>query len=227
MLEIEKPKSVRDDRLGFQRTLVELILNVQATESEQPPSTMEIIISLCQAHFGSVSAESNSASAKRNSHEDDLVVNSLAAVKYKIERMFVDQGSSMNVLYLNTFLEMGLLEIMLEKCPGTLVGLSSEQIEIRATFRAGSNAKIVLECNGVQNSENAHNIESKIQTQGLDSMIPSSTTIAMDDDDDSPLLARMLRFKSARVRWCSNLSPLVTFNFSVPSLHFLNREKRH
>ncbi|RDX79705.1 hypothetical protein CR513_39846, partial [Mucuna pruriens] len=83
------------------------------------------------------------------------------------------------------------------------------------------------ECNGVQKPENTYNIESKIQTQDLDLMIPSSTTIAMDDDDDSPLLARTLRFKSTRVRWCSNRSPLVTFGFSVPSLHFLNREKRH
>ncbi|RDY09186.1 hypothetical protein CR513_06482, partial [Mucuna pruriens] len=83
------------------------------------------------------------------------------------------------------------------------------------------------ECNGVQISENTYNIESKIQTQGLDSMIPSSTTIAMDDGDDSPLLARMLRFRSTRVRGRSNWSSLITFGFSVPSLYFLNREKRH
>ncbi|RDX89842.1 hypothetical protein CR513_28376, partial [Mucuna pruriens] len=62
---------------------------------------------------------------------------------------------------------------------------------------------------------------------GLDSMIPSSTTIAMDDGDDSPLLARTLRFRSTRVRWCSNRSPLITFGFSTPSLHFLNQKKRH
>ncbi|RDY13605.1 hypothetical protein CR513_01444, partial [Mucuna pruriens] len=43
---------------------------------------------------------------------------------------------------------------------------------------------------------------------GLDSVIPSSTTIAMDDGDDPPLLARTLRIKSTRVRWCSNRSPL-------------------
>ncbi|RDX84112.1 hypothetical protein CR513_34887, partial [Mucuna pruriens] len=83
------------------------------------------------------------------------------------------------------------------------------------------------ECNVVQNSENTYNIERKIQTQDLDSMIPPSTTIAMDDGDDSPLLARTLRFRSIRVRWCSNRSPLITFDFSAPSLHFLNREKRH
>ncbi|RDX86704.1 hypothetical protein CR513_31937, partial [Mucuna pruriens] len=31
MLEIEKPKCVRGDRLGFRHTLVELILSIQAT----------------------------------------------------------------------------------------------------------------------------------------------------------------------------------------------------
>ncbi|RDY01140.1 hypothetical protein CR513_15570, partial [Mucuna pruriens] len=72
-----------------------------------------------------------------------------------------------------------------------------------ANPRCNRNTVIELrfwECNEVQNSENTYNIESKIQTQGLDSMIPSSTTIAMDDDDDSPLLARMLRFRSTRSR---------------------------
>ncbi|RDX86082.1 Retrovirus-related Pol polyprotein, partial [Mucuna pruriens] len=37
--EIEKPKSVRGDRLGFQRTPVELILSAQATGGEPPPLT--------------------------------------------------------------------------------------------------------------------------------------------------------------------------------------------
>ncbi|RDY11482.1 hypothetical protein CR513_03852, partial [Mucuna pruriens] len=72
-LETEKSKSVKGDRLGFQRTLVELILNVQATESEPSPSTMAIVpkpsrISLCRDHFGSVSAESNSASAEMSQY---------------------------------------------------------------------------------------------------------------------------------------------------------------
>ncbi|RDX65191.1 hypothetical protein CR513_56173, partial [Mucuna pruriens] len=78
-----------------------------------------------------------------------------------------------------------------------------------------------------QNSENTYIIENEIQTQGLDLVISSSMTIAMADGDDPPLLARTSRIRSAGVRWCSNRSPLVTFDFSVPSLHFLNREKCH
>ncbi|RDX79039.1 hypothetical protein CR513_40589, partial [Mucuna pruriens] len=39
-----KLKSVRGDRLGFQRTLVDLILNAQATGGEPPPSTMAIVM---------------------------------------------------------------------------------------------------------------------------------------------------------------------------------------
>ncbi|RDX91688.1 hypothetical protein CR513_26291, partial [Mucuna pruriens] len=44
MLETQKPKSARGDCLGFQGTLVELILSVQATGGEPPPSTMAIIV---------------------------------------------------------------------------------------------------------------------------------------------------------------------------------------
>ncbi|RDX65557.1 hypothetical protein CR513_55774, partial [Mucuna pruriens] len=43
-LETEKPKFARGDRLGFQRTLVELILSVQAIGGEPPPSTMTIVM---------------------------------------------------------------------------------------------------------------------------------------------------------------------------------------
>ncbi|RDX88531.1 hypothetical protein CR513_29866, partial [Mucuna pruriens] len=41
----------------------------------------------------------------------------------------------------------------------------------------------------------------EIQTQGLDSVVPSSTTIAMVDDDGSPSLARTLRIRSTGVCW--------------------------
>ncbi|RDY07550.1 hypothetical protein CR513_08326, partial [Mucuna pruriens] len=43
-LETEKLKSSRGDRLGFQHTLVEMILSVQATGGEPPPSTMAIVV---------------------------------------------------------------------------------------------------------------------------------------------------------------------------------------
>ncbi|RDY08413.1 hypothetical protein CR513_07358, partial [Mucuna pruriens] len=42
LLETGKPKSVRGDCLGFQHTLMDLILSAQATRGELPPSTMAI-----------------------------------------------------------------------------------------------------------------------------------------------------------------------------------------
>ncbi|RDX66588.1 hypothetical protein CR513_54629, partial [Mucuna pruriens] len=42
--ETGKPKSFRGDQLGFQRTLVDLILSAQATGGELPPSTMAIVV---------------------------------------------------------------------------------------------------------------------------------------------------------------------------------------
>ncbi|RDX75813.1 hypothetical protein CR513_44270, partial [Mucuna pruriens] len=63
-LETEKPKFARGDRLGFQRTLVELILSVQATGGEPPPSTMAIvsetvIVRLCSVCLHSAETKSD------------------------------------------------------------------------------------------------------------------------------------------------------------------------
>ncbi|RDX70124.1 hypothetical protein CR513_50666, partial [Mucuna pruriens] len=45
--ETGKPKSIREDRLGFQCTLVDLILNAQAIGGEPPPSTIAIVFTFC------------------------------------------------------------------------------------------------------------------------------------------------------------------------------------
>ncbi|RDY05202.1 hypothetical protein CR513_10985, partial [Mucuna pruriens] len=70
--ETGKPKFVRGGCLGFQHTLVDLILNAQATGGEPPPSTMAIPkpsrIGLCRDHIGSVSAGSDSASAETSQY---------------------------------------------------------------------------------------------------------------------------------------------------------------
>ncbi|RDY04655.1 hypothetical protein CR513_11619, partial [Mucuna pruriens] len=60
-------------------------------------------------------------------HYDDLMVISIMVNKYKIQRVFIDQGSSTN----STFRKMELLESRLEEWPDTLTGFSSEQVEIR------------------------------------------------------------------------------------------------
>ncbi|RDX86075.1 hypothetical protein CR513_32633, partial [Mucuna pruriens] len=46
----------------------------------------------------------------------------------------------------------------------------------------------------------------------------------MDNGDGSPLLAKVLRIKSTRVRWHAKQSPLTTFALSVHHLRFLDRE---
>ncbi|RDY13524.1 hypothetical protein CR513_01545, partial [Mucuna pruriens] len=55
----EKPKVARWDRLGYQCTLVDLILNVLASGGE--PSLWTMFINLCRDRIGPVPAESNSA----------------------------------------------------------------------------------------------------------------------------------------------------------------------
>ncbi|RDX84242.1 Retrovirus-related Pol polyprotein, partial [Mucuna pruriens] len=59
---------------GFQHTLVNLILSAQSIGGEPSPSTMAIIlrpsrIDLCRDHLGSVSAESDSATAETTKNE--------------------------------------------------------------------------------------------------------------------------------------------------------------
>ncbi|RDX87559.1 hypothetical protein CR513_30957, partial [Mucuna pruriens] len=74
--ETGKLKFARGDRLGFQHTLVDLILSAQATRGEPPPSTMAIsrpsLINLYRDHVGTVSIESDSASGRDESSIDPL-----------------------------------------------------------------------------------------------------------------------------------------------------------
>ncbi|RDX88746.1 hypothetical protein CR513_29616, partial [Mucuna pruriens] len=70
------------------------------------------------------------------------------------------------------------------------------------------------------------------QTQGLDSLIPSSTMIAMVNDDGSPLLAKTVRIRSTRVRWSDVATELelrwihlwVTPHWAAESLSWLGRD---
>ncbi|RDX97025.1 hypothetical protein CR513_20256, partial [Mucuna pruriens] len=66
-------------------------------------------------------------------------------------------------------------------------------------------------------------IKNEIQTQDMNSMNSSSTTITMVGDDGSPVLAKTLRIRSTRVRWQAKRSHLATFVLSVLDLQFLDR----
>ncbi|RDX66975.1 hypothetical protein CR513_54198, partial [Mucuna pruriens] len=61
------------------------------------------------------------------------MVLSAVTVEYKVERVLVNQVSSANVLYWTTFQKLGLIKSELEEYPSTLIGFSSEQIEIYGT----------------------------------------------------------------------------------------------
>ncbi|RDY13317.1 hypothetical protein CR513_01785, partial [Mucuna pruriens] len=62
-------------------------------------------------------------------------------------------------------------------------------------------------------------------TQSVNSVELSSMTIAMDDSDGSPLLAKALRIKSTRVQWQAKRFSLRTFDLLVHDLRFFDREK--
>ncbi|RDX64249.1 Retrovirus-related Pol polyprotein from transposon 17.6, partial [Mucuna pruriens] len=95
----------------------------------------------------------------------------------------------------------------------TQLGAKLLSVETVATQQADDNAGFV---NKRLESETTYIIKNKVQTQGLNSMNPSSTAIAMT-----------LRIRSTRVRWKAKWSPLATFGLSVLDLRFINREKHH
>ncbi|RDX69374.1 hypothetical protein CR513_51518, partial [Mucuna pruriens] len=59
-------------------------------------------------------------------HQDDPMVISLITVDYKIERVLIDHGSSVNVLYWSMFQKLRLPTSNLEECSGTLFGIVEE-----------------------------------------------------------------------------------------------------
>ncbi|RDX80480.1 hypothetical protein CR513_38961, partial [Mucuna pruriens] len=61
-------------------------------------------------------------------HQDDLMVISIVADDYKVERVLVDQGSSTNVLFWTTFQKLGKTEEELEARSGTLISFAGEQV---------------------------------------------------------------------------------------------------
>ncbi|RDX86489.1 hypothetical protein CR513_32165, partial [Mucuna pruriens] len=59
-------------------------------------------------------------------HQDDSMVISVVAADYKVERVLVDQGSSVDVLFWTTFQKLGKMEEELEACPGTFIDFAEE-----------------------------------------------------------------------------------------------------
>ncbi|RDX60416.1 hypothetical protein CR513_61443, partial [Mucuna pruriens] len=95
-----------------------------------PRSVMAIKTGTTQARDPFISF-SNKDYKGMSPHQDDPMVISIVAIEYKIEKVLLDQGSSANILYWNTFWKLQLPKLQLEDCPSTLIEFSGEQVEIR------------------------------------------------------------------------------------------------
>lgn len=80
-------------------------------------------------------------------HEDDPMVITIATTDYRVKRVLIDQGSSSDVLFWETFKRLGLDAEQIKLFNGSLVGFSGEQVEVRGyvelktTIGEGRNAK--------------------------------------------------------------------------------------
>ncbi|RDX79007.1 hypothetical protein CR513_40610, partial [Mucuna pruriens] len=62
------------------------------------------------------------------------MVISIIIVVYKVERMLVDQGNLVNVLFWPAIQKLGFSESSLEECLGMLIGFTGEQVKIRGVI---------------------------------------------------------------------------------------------
>ncbi|RDX78975.1 hypothetical protein CR513_40670, partial [Mucuna pruriens] len=65
--------------------------------------------------------------------QDELMVISMGVAGYKVERVFIDQGSSANIFYRSTLEKMQLLVLLIQPCPGNLYGFAGECVPILGT----------------------------------------------------------------------------------------------
>ncbi|RDY09235.1 hypothetical protein CR513_06415, partial [Mucuna pruriens] len=90
-------------------------------------------------------------------HQDNLMVVLVIILEYKVEKVLIDQGSSVNVLYWTTFQKLGGM-------PSTLIGFSGEQIKIHrvisleTTFGVGLSTKTIIVKFAIINTQTSYNI---------------------------------------------------------------------
>ena len=63
-------------------------------------------------------------------HDDALVV-SMTIANYNVRRILVDNGSSANILYWDTFKQMGIAKEKLDPAPTPLLGFAGERVLLR------------------------------------------------------------------------------------------------
>ncbi|RDX72158.1 hypothetical protein CR513_48392, partial [Mucuna pruriens] len=94
--------------------------------------------------------------------QDELMVISVVAAEYKVERVLIDQGSSANILYWSAFQKMGLRS--LNESQGTLYGFAGEcvpikiTVEIETIFREGETVRVIPVLYTMIDAETSYNI---------------------------------------------------------------------
>jgi len=68
-------------------------------------------------------------------HDNDPVVISLVTVGRKVHRVLVDQGSSIDVMFLTTFNQLQLFTYQLRLYTGCLYGFAGDQAEVRGHIK--------------------------------------------------------------------------------------------
>jgi len=82
-------------------------------------------------------------------HDDDPMVVTLHIFNCDVKRVFIDPGSSTDILYYDAFEKIGLDPEQLQPFKGTLAGFTGEQVHVRGhftlktTFGTGENAKTI------------------------------------------------------------------------------------
>ncbi|RDX92742.1 hypothetical protein CR513_25081, partial [Mucuna pruriens] len=96
--------------------------------------------------------------------QDEPMVISVVAVKYKVERVLIDHGSSANILYWSTYKKLGLPPTDLDPYTGKLYGFAGEQvaikgvIELETTFGEHNHTRTILVLYSVVDVEASYSI---------------------------------------------------------------------
>ncbi|XP_057443894.1 uncharacterized protein LOC130736058 [Lotus japonicus] len=64
-------------------------------------------------------------------HDNDRIVVTIRVNNYKTKKVFLDQGSSADIIYGDAFNRLGLKESNLKPYPGTLVGFTGDRVNVR------------------------------------------------------------------------------------------------
>jgi len=97
-------------------------------------------------------------------HEDDPIVLSVIKICRIVDRVLIDQGSSTDVMFRETFIRLQIPMDLLQPFDRVLVGFFGEQVEVigyadlKTTFRDDSAAKTIMVRYIVVNAPSSYNL---------------------------------------------------------------------